>query len=427
MNSPDWGQSAWLIYPGGSEVLYLRKKITLSGLPKLATISVAATDTFEAFINGQKVGGQEFMGGTPSETLDITPQLKTGQNIIAIRSVSSTSGVPAQGIARLMCAGYYCRDLIDNNSAWRTEHSEKKQRNGLITWKHPDYNDVHWPMPTMLHTPPANPVIAPVLSAEDLLELHKGYWIWTPRMLENATSFTRKFNIPEHRIISAWLGISVDGYFRLSVNGITFDRQTSSRSKMGVFNIAPYLHHGTNTVTVLASNDESPYRIAITGLVRTPQTVRSFSSDQQWFLPDHKRAVSLFKISNSPPSLFLSELSDPTNFIFKQWIDRTWKFLFILCLTILCWALFAWLCRHFGGLTQRQGALLFSQPLAITSLFLWALFMVDKDPRLDPSILYNLSTFNIIGIFILAWLSATVLLATARVKKLPEPRLLEES
>ncbi len=81
---PDLSKASW-IWAGNSEGAYFRKTIELEEVPEKAQVLVTGVSGFRLFINGQKV--EEDIGPWASweypKSVDVTPFLKKGQNLIA--------------------------------------------------------------------------------------------------------------------------------------------------------------------------------------------------------------------------------------------------------------------------------------------------------------------------------------------------------
>lgn len=114
---------------------YFRRTFTLKA-PESGSVTIAADDAYELFVNGQKVGG-----GTGTKKLiefDVTKALARGLNVVAIKATNQ-SGDTAAVCARVM--------IKDKNVGWvsySTDAAWKTNFNVLPLWNTIAYADRGW-------------------------------------------------------------------------------------------------------------------------------------------------------------------------------------------------------------------------------------------------------------------------------------------
>ena len=139
--------SYWIWFPQGEPAkspppgqMYFRRKITI---PQNAVIAqaiayVAADNYGDVFVNGKKAGSSHSFKQTVN--LDITEQLKTGDNVIAVNVTNGgTTNNPAGLLAAIIVEFENTEPLkILSNRQWKA--SKEKPTN----WTQPGFNDENW-------------------------------------------------------------------------------------------------------------------------------------------------------------------------------------------------------------------------------------------------------------------------------------------
>jgi putative heme-binding domain-containing protein len=116
-------------------ICYFRKSFSLRA-PEAGSVTIAADDAYELFVNGQKVGS-----GTGTKKLieyDVTKALARGLNVVAVR-VTNHSGTTAALCARVM--------VKDRGSEWASHSTNatwKTHSNVLPLWNTIAYADRGW-------------------------------------------------------------------------------------------------------------------------------------------------------------------------------------------------------------------------------------------------------------------------------------------
>jgi putative heme-binding domain-containing protein len=132
-DAPDW---IWHNEkPANSETRYFRKTFNVSGKVNSATLSAAADDDIQVYINGKKV--LERSGWEKASNVDVTKNLHSGDNLIAIRGHNNSG--PAGVIAMLeMQLPKRQKQYVLTDKSWLSSDA------GVDNWFTKDYNESSW-------------------------------------------------------------------------------------------------------------------------------------------------------------------------------------------------------------------------------------------------------------------------------------------
>ncbi len=378
-----WQQAHWIKYPGGSEVLYVRKRFNLASFPQRAHLKIAAMDNFEVYINGRLIKKKILEGENPSEVYDVASMLRLGSNLLAIRSVSQRKGVDAQIIAELdwKCLGK--EYLLASGSDWRVEQREFFQRHGLLTWIRTDFDEGAWPFATLVPTAQIAGIARPLsIHFAAFQRMSANDWLWHNYLHVRRANFMRVLNIDTRMIYGAWLGVSVNGSYQLSINDLIFPKEMGSINQMKLYSIAPYLSAGENRfiVQVYAEKNGLP-KIAMTGGISTSEGWMDFSGNQQWqCLEKSCQIILLEPITTDAPQIVESSLTPPIKYILQQWQKRFSLFGIVFLGTLIPSLLFIPLFK-LCGINWSHAWVLYGQPYVLASFLMVLFFIADLDVR----------------------------------------------
>lgn len=131
----------WAKQWSNDQTISARRRFRLSDVPKKAMLYVSADDEFTAYVNGKPVSqtpSGDNGGWSKVQAVDVTPQLRQGENVIAIRAHNNTEGA---GFAVRLEAD--ARLLLASDKSWRV--SEKPSPGD---WANPTFNDTAWAFAT---------------------------------------------------------------------------------------------------------------------------------------------------------------------------------------------------------------------------------------------------------------------------------------
>jgi hypothetical protein len=144
---PAWGQ--WIWFPEGDAAKdapvarrYFRKTFTVPGEKPNGVIWVSADDRFALYVNGEPV--REHAGTGTFEKIDISSNLRPGQNVVAIMAENMPANAPANPAGLLVCmrlnSDVSNPRVIQSDASWRAsvkvENDEK--------WMVADFDDESW-------------------------------------------------------------------------------------------------------------------------------------------------------------------------------------------------------------------------------------------------------------------------------------------
>ncbi|MBI3878775.1 MAG: c-type cytochrome [Verrucomicrobia bacterium] len=128
--------------PQGTEVVFMRKKISIASKPASAELKICGDDSATVFLNGKQIvvatsrakPGQVNYSAT---AVDVAAELKTGENLFAV--MGRNGGGPFGVIAKLeITYGYNKKDTLLTDTSWLT--SAKSNAN----WQLPDFKPAGW-------------------------------------------------------------------------------------------------------------------------------------------------------------------------------------------------------------------------------------------------------------------------------------------
>ncbi|MFV1964054.1 MAG: hypothetical protein ACC628_01430 [Pirellulaceae bacterium] len=136
----------WIWYPEGhpvqdapAEARYFRCAFHISAHVRTAVLRVAADDTCEVYLNGNRVGSNA--SWARAAVFSVDGQLKQGENLLAVRAVNgpAPSKNPAGLIARLAIAlENGTRQTVVSDRSWRVE------KRLVPNWEQPSQDDSNW-------------------------------------------------------------------------------------------------------------------------------------------------------------------------------------------------------------------------------------------------------------------------------------------
>lgn len=114
---------------------FFRKSFQAGSVEK-ATITITADDSYELYLNGQKIGAGDSI--RRMEQYDVTRSIIRGRNVIAVRVANAARG-PAALAARVF--------VKPHGGNWESHSSDKTWRTSLdatASWNSPSYLDFRW-------------------------------------------------------------------------------------------------------------------------------------------------------------------------------------------------------------------------------------------------------------------------------------------
>ncbi len=277
---PDWQSSQWVQAGDGiAPVAYFRYGTSLTAIPDNAFVTVAASQVFTFYVNGNFIGSNasDFVEGkTPQAYMyDVTSAVKSGNNVLAVRVANLDEQTPALrlnlGVVIGRTVSYY-----STGATWHatTQSTFVYPRNttDIRTWTRQGFDVNSWPRSQNVSTSPATPFLAinPLVYEQPLSTR------WMSAGAGHDAYFVRQYSLP-FGANAVWLRIAATGTATIFINGklsIIWNGQMHSTGvneisylsyseplsqyhpglALGTYNISPYLHMGTNTLAVYVAS-----------------------------------------------------------------------------------------------------------------------------------------------------------------------------
>ena len=169
--------ASWIWYPEGDPAAsapaatrYFRRTFALSA-PARATLVVTGDDTADVWVNGTSVSASRRVADSwkRATTVDVTAQLHSGGNTIAIAATNTSVG-PAGLIAKLTTGS----TIVDTDASWKAAQS------GPPGWEQPAFADAAWPAAKALAAYGAGPWGSQVVAPSPAPYLRKGFDVAKP-------------------------------------------------------------------------------------------------------------------------------------------------------------------------------------------------------------------------------------------------------
>ncbi len=278
--APDWQDAAWVQASDGiAPVAYFRYNTYLNTDPDEAFVTIAASQVFALYINGNFAGSnaRDFVqGGTSQASMyDVTSWLKRGNNVIAVRVANIDQQTPALRANLGVVVG---RSVFyhGTGNGWQGTIQSAAVYPRYIkkssSWTGINFDANSWlPIQKIAKVP-----TSPMLSVNPLIYEQPLPIGWMSAGAGRHAYFVRQVSLPLG-FNAAWLRIAATGTATIFVNGnlaVVWSGQTSSIGvtrinylsssethahyrpglALGTYNISPYLHPGVNTVAIYVTS-----------------------------------------------------------------------------------------------------------------------------------------------------------------------------
>jgi hypothetical protein len=410
----------WITHPDRSAVhIQFRKKLHLAASVRSAWIQVVAPDSFGLYVNGELVGSERTISENITQMFDLTSQLRSGENVIAV----TTKKLSHPGPSRIALEGAYVDwqgrpHRIATDETWRASAYREKEVRGTPQWYQVDFDDHLWPKAVAVGRPgPADRSrldFPPEIYSEPL----RGEWAWDASATARQVFARVGFRLTE-RPKAVWVRVAALDSYSLFVNGIPVnqsdaligetDAVTPEDVKLDMLNIGPFVHQGANLIAVAGYGNRTERRFLLDGLIvdkqgetewfGTPSGWKSATAAVPgWYQPgfddSHWKDLSLvLRVSDAGeryPVRQIVEAVPPEDDAFRQWVG---EFLWILvagcAVTGLAYGS-AWAAARI----RRGNPLVFlsaQRPAHLcAAMVLGLVFLIGYDVRFDPSFSYRM-------------------------------------
>ncbi len=274
--APDWQNARWVqAVNSTAPVAYFRYDSTLSILPDNAYITVTASQVFRLYVNGTYIGSNtmDFIRGNTPQTYmyDIASTLHKGANAIGLRISNADDSLPLMRANIGLTWGRTTR-FIGTDTTWHatadTTQAHLRNDQTVYDWSKKNFDDSAWPAAQLVAQPPRSPLlnVNPQIYEQPL----PSHWLSVGS--EQESYYVRHLGLPEHfetallRIVATGeADIFINNHFYIRWNGLVNVPQTNvvnylttngqpapyrNGLMLGVYDISPYLHAGTNTLAI---------------------------------------------------------------------------------------------------------------------------------------------------------------------------------
>ncbi len=275
---PDWKNSQWIQATDGiAPVAYFRSVKQIEAIPDGAFLTVAANQTFRVYVNETFIGSNEgdFFQGDASRPyiFDIASALQRGSNVIVIRVVNLNQHTPAVRAALHLVIGAFSQDYGTDNS-WRATTQSHDVFPGYVTnlqsWGDTRFDATAWPLARAVRNAPA----LSTLTVDPRLYEQPVPRLWLSAGAGSQAYFVRQI-VLSTPVSNVWLRFAATSPANIFVNGHLFVNWTGKPPAknvvgsldylepgmhirrsfiVGIYDMAPYLHRGTNTLAMYVSS-----------------------------------------------------------------------------------------------------------------------------------------------------------------------------
>jgi hypothetical protein len=281
--APDWQGAQWIqASDGNNSVACFRYVTDLAAVPGTAFVTITASQVFRLYVNGTFIGtnSNQFTEGQGVQAymFDIASALTTGNNVLGVRVANLDKKNPALRASFGFEYGTTTSYIVTDNH-WQATTQDIKIYPGVVhsqpIWTSPAFDASTWPQSSILPAAPTAP--APMLLVNPELYEHPMPDHWMGIGTGHEAFFVRQFTIPTWTS-HVWLRLVATGPASIFLNGrlatvwngqvpITQQNPADYLSDnylidpnavvpynaglaLGVYDISPYLHAGTNTIAL---------------------------------------------------------------------------------------------------------------------------------------------------------------------------------
>jgi hypothetical protein len=392
----------WIVPPTETPQGYYRLEYFIPSQVEEAWIQVAASESYQLYVNHQLVTSNNYVSLNVSSVNDLTHRLQGGKNIIAIKVVRKSY----PGAAQLAVKGAYKDEsghwhTFLSNDSWKVAPYE--DRNGDILWYAEDFDMAHWAHAKVTGTVTSGEVYPIDIHPDVITTPPTGQWIWHQKIEARSVYFEKSVDIPAG-IHGAWLRVAADKSYTLFVNGVKVGDRNVFNEELNIYNVTSLLKSRQNTIGVGVQGESSSVGFLLDGyfsrrgssgfFVKTDSTWKSIA----WIAPelnlpgpDDPRWASSVVLAEylSPPwgSLFknLVRYIPTLDHRIERW-GMALLVMFPIIIIVGCLWYFTGMFIH--GLTRIgfvKALILDSLTHIPPLLFLFFIFLLGHDIRFDPS------------------------------------------
>ena len=319
--APNWQGAQWIqAANGNAPVAYFRSVTDLNVLPDGAFVTVAASQVFRLYVNGNFIGENtaDFEAGIfpRAYMFDIASALQLGPNVIALRVANIDKHAPAVRVSVGIVWGKFVSYYGTGNGWQATTQSMAvyplftTNVDSSTLWATTAFDASSWLPAQEAVTPPTLPMLTvnPLLYEQPIAKQ------WISAGAGDDAYFLRQLSL-SGGMSGAWLRIGASGTASIFINGrslITWNglapvpeqnlanylsgTQTilpyQGHLAVGIYDISPFLHPGVNTIAVhVVAPDVSAAKVGLDTLsaaVSMDILISGLQGHDAWLTPGVK-------------------------------------------------------------------------------------------------------------------------------------------
>ncbi len=427
----EFNSAKWIGIKGNLPQGYYRKEVYINEQVKNGWLKIAASDSYQLYVNGKLAGQKIFTSTEVAGIYDITSNLLIGKNVIAVCvrrfNIKQVNKVIVE-------FGYEDRGgikrIIPTDNTWKVTPVEEWQAHGEILWNEAEFNDFAWESVSLISSEDNKRYfvnIDPVLFEKP----PEGYWIWGTD--SSLSSVVLQYSpLISGRIKKAWLRVAIDGKYQLYINDQRVGSSEISAGYLDIYNIAQFIKRGKNVITIVASKEPSSPGVLIDGFVIDRENVHRFT-ENNWGVTSLNNKVfrpvtpsALYNLQSD--GVLIKRFVDPLlsgTFRFQTLITQLLWLFSVGVLWISVWIGCSFLIHRIYGITLSKALLVDSVTHLPSILLLSFLYLLKYD--INHNISFPYQERFIIGSILLIFLFKIVFMLdrylNIRVHPLPHPYL----
>jgi len=249
---PDFGSSNAIEDPSGAPSAYFRKTIHLAEDARFAWIQIAATDAYQLYVNGERVGRNVFRSTWATGIYDVTRLLHPGENVIGVEvdRLSYPGSAQTVVLGAVHPSGAGPSLPIRSDGSWRSSPTPGAP-GPILPWHHPGFDDLRWARARERPRPLARAAVRPLaVNPVPFQAPPSDRWIRLPEAGAGPTLLSMDAALSD-RPDEGWVQLSSTAGWELFINGSPVARSDEgSGPHLLVFPVGRHLRPGRNRFTL---------------------------------------------------------------------------------------------------------------------------------------------------------------------------------
>jgi len=296
----------WLSAEKNSPVLYFRVDVDVLGDLQYAILSLKARDEFEVWVNGNRVPSIRILGAFNSSRLDIGKFLRPGNNVlgIVVDSISRHQQAALKAVIDYKDANG--RRFVATNQKWSVTALAKTTLTEEGQWALENRPDSNWEVSTVLTMPPHGSWKQSGLPWIVQPSILQGHWFWQGDLDEHQVTMHREidYNLGSKIV----LGVGVNGYYSILVNGQVWLSDTGAEGLVRLHDLSPMLRAGPNQLSLNVRANATLPKMSIVGFQQKGSQIIDLSSPSDWRFDVVDQELNVFEpLSDITPFLSYAE------------------------------------------------------------------------------------------------------------------------